>query len=221
MPSRRPPHHPVAVPTAVLTGALLSVSVGTVLYVATAKAIESDAQTRFRGMARTAQHAIQTRIKSYTDLLRGMAGLFHAKPEASADDFRHYVEQLDTPRNFPGIEAMNYARAVTPAELPSLDMDLRRRLRQYGVPEPAKPLRPVPGRDSHTIIVYMEPATPQTLGTLGLDLEARSYIRRTVAESRDNNTITSSGFRVKILPGEARVVNDRHDRRGVAPERVA
>lgn len=197
----RPSHHLVAVPTAALTGALLSVTVGGALYLATAKAIESDAQTRFRGMARTDQHAIETRIKSYTDVLRGMAGLFHANPDASADDFRHYVEQLDTPRNFPGIEAMNYARAVTPAELPGVDADVRRRLRQYGMPEPARPLRPVPDRDSHTIIIYMEPTTPQTLGTLGLDLEARSYIRRTVAESRDNNTITASGFRVKILPG--------------------
>ena len=32
----------------------------------------------------------------------------------------HYVEQLDTPRNFPGIEVMNYARTVGPAELAAL-----------------------------------------------------------------------------------------------------
>ncbi|BDT57997.1 hypothetical protein MasN3_14910 [Massilia varians] len=188
-------------PTAVLTGAVLSVTVGAALYLATAKAIETDAQTRFRAMARTAQFAIEARIKSYTDVLRGMAGLFHAKPNASADEFRYYVEQLDTPRNFPGIEAMNYARTVGPTGLPAIEADVRRRLRQYGMPEPATPLRPVPGRDSYTVIVYMEPATPQTLGTLGLDLEARSYIRHTVAESRDNNTMTASGFRVKILPG--------------------
>ncbi len=201
MPPRSSSNHHVVMPTAVLTGALLSVTVGAALYLATAKAIESDAQTRFRGMARTAQLAIDARIKSYTDVLRGMAGLFHANPNASADEFHYYVEQLDTPRNFPGIEAMNYARTVGPAELPVVEADVRRRLRRYGMPELAKPLRPVPGRDSYTVIVYMEPATPQTLGTLGLDLETRSYIRRTVEESRDNNTMTASGFRVKILPG--------------------
>ncbi len=207
MSPRRPPSHPVVLPTTMLTGALLSVTVGGALYLATAKAIESDAQTRFRGMARTAQFAIDARIKSYTNVLRGMAGLFHANPNASADDFHHYVEQLDTPRNFPGIEAMNYARTVGPADLPALEADVLRRLRQYGVPEPVRTLRPVPGRDSYTVLVYMEPAIPESLDKLGRDLEARSYIRRTAAESRDNNTIAASGLRVNVLPGSGPTQN--------------
>jgi signal transduction histidine kinase len=201
MSSRRPSAHAVAMPTAMLTGALLSLTVGTGLYLATAQAIEGDAQTRFRGMARAAQYTIESRIKSYSDVLRGMAGLFRANPNAGADEFRHYVEQLDTPHNFPGIEVMNYARTVGPSELAEVDADIRRRLRQYGMPEPATRLRPVPGRDSYTILVYMEPATPQTLDKLGLDLEARSYARRTAALARDNNTIAASGIRVRILPG--------------------
>ena len=196
-----PSNHPVVMPTAMLTGALLSVTVGAALYLATAKAIESDAQTRFRGMARTAQFAIEARIKSYTDVLRGMAGLFHANPDASADEFREYVEQLDTPRNFPGVHAMNYARNVGPAALPALNADLRRRLRQYGLPEPAWELRPVPGRDSYTVIVYMEPGTPEARAKIGLDLDALSQVRRAGAEARDNNAISASGTRVNVLPG--------------------
>ncbi len=207
MSPRRPPTHLVAMPTAMLTGALLSLTVGTALYIATAEAIESDASTRFRGMTRTAQYAIDARIKSYTDVLRGMAGLFHANPDASADDFRHYVEQLDISRNFPGIEAMNYARTVGPGGLAAVDADVRRRLRQYGMPEPARKLRPVPGRDTYTVLVYMEPAIPESLDKLGLDLEANSYIRRTAAESRDNNTIAASGLRVNILPGSGPTQN--------------
>ncbi len=201
MPPRSSSNHHVVMPTAMLTGALLSVAVGAALYLATAKAIETDAQTRFRGMARTAQFAIEARIKSYTDVLRGTAGLFRASSTVGADEFRHYVEQLDTPRNFPGIEVINFARSVGPAELPAVDADVRRRLRQHGMPEPATKLEAQPGRDSYTILLYMEPATPQTLDKLGLDLEARSYIRHTAAESRDNNTIAASGFRVRIGPG--------------------
>jgi len=195
------PAHLVKFPTTLLIGSLLSITVGAVLYAATDHALETDAQARFRGMARAAQYAIEARIKSYTDVLRGMAGLFHANPAASADDFRHYVEQLDTPRNFPGIEAMNYARTVGPAGLAAIDADVRSRLRRYGMPEPATRLTPVPGRDSYTILVYMEPALPQTLDKLGLDLEARSYIRETAAKSRDNNTIAASGLRLQIQPG--------------------
>lgn len=207
MSPRRPSAHLVATPTTMLTGALLSITVGTALYLATAEAIESDARARFRGMARTAQHAIDTRIKSYSDVLRGMAGLFHVNPEATADDFRHYVEQLDTPRNFPGIEAMNYARKVDASGLPAVDADVRRRLRQYGMPEPARKLQPVPGRDSYTVLVYMEPAIPESLNKLGVDLEARSYTRRTAEQSRDNNTIAASGLRVNVLPGSGPMQN--------------
>jgi len=201
------PAHLVKFPTTLLIGSLLSVSVGAALYVATAQAIESDAQARFRGMARAAQYAIDARIKSYTDVLRGMAGLFHASPSASADDFRHYVEQLDTPRNFPGIEAMNYARSVGPHQLAAVDADVRRRLRRYGMPGPARKLQPVPGRDSYTVLVYMEPAVPESLDKLGLDLEANSYIRRTAAKSRDDNSIAASGLRVNVLPGSGPTQN--------------
>ncbi len=195
------PAHLVKFPKTLLTGTLISVLVGAVMYAATAQAIDTDAKSRFRGMARAAQYAIDARIKSYTDVLRGMAGLLHANPEASADDFRHYVEQLDPPRNFPGIEAMNYARTVGPAGLAAVDADVRRRLRKYGMPEPAKRLEPVPGRDSYTVLVYMEPAVPESLDKLGLDLEANSYIRSTAAYSRDTNTIAASGLRVNVLPG--------------------
>ncbi|UVW29786.1 CHASE domain-containing protein [Massilia sp. H6] len=198
---RRHSYHRARMPTALLTGALLSMTVGTVLYTVTAEAIESDAQTRFRGMARTAQFAIDARIKSYTDFLRGMAGLFHASRNASADEFRHYVERLDTPRNFPGIEVMNYARSVSAEGLPAVDAEARNRLRKYGMPEPAAKLLPDPARDSYTVLVYVEPATPQTLAKLGIDLEARSYIRRIAAQSRDNNTVAASGFRVSAAPG--------------------
>ena len=201
MPSRRSPASLTTLPATLLTGALLSASIGATLYIATAKAIESDAQTRFAAMARAAQSTIDARIKSYSDVLRGAAGLFHAKPDASADDFRHYVQQLDTRHNFPGIEVMNFARNVGAAGLAAVEADLTHRLRQYGLPTPSDRLRPVPGRDSYTIIVYMEPATPKNLGKLGLDLEHRAWARRTAAEARDNNAMAASGIRVNMLPG--------------------
>jgi signal transduction histidine kinase len=201
MSSRRPTAHLVALPTTLLTGALLSVTIGTALYLATAEAIESDTSTRFRGMARAAQYTIEARIKSYSDVLRGAGGLFRANPQAGADEFRHYVEQLDTRVNFPGIEVMNYARTVGADGLPAIEADLRRRLRQYGVAEPVLHLQPVAGRDSYTVIVYIEPTNRQSVDKLGLDLEARAYTRLTVGAARDNNIMSASGTRVTMLPG--------------------
>ena len=201
MSSRRHPANLARLPTTLVTGALLSLTIGAGLYLATEEAIESDTRTRFRAMARAAQYTIDARIKSYSDVLRGAAGLFRANPDAGADEFRHYVEQLDTRRNFPGIEVINYARAVGPEGLAAIDEDLRRRLRKLAVPEPAERLRPVPGRGSYTIIVYIEPTNRNSLYKLGMDLEARSHTRGTLAAARDSNTMSASGTRVNMLPG--------------------
>ncbi|MCA1248908.1 CHASE domain-containing protein, partial [Massilia sp. MS-15] len=196
MPFSRRSTCPPATPAVVFTGALLSITIGAGFYLATAEAIESDAEERFRGMARATQYAIDARIKSYTDVLRGAAGLFHARPDTSDGEFRAYVEQLDTPRNFPGIVALNYARSVGPGALAALDAELRERLRAAGMPAPARGLVPVPGRAKHTVIVRIEPANPHTLAKLGTDLEENGHLRRLLYASRDGNTITTSGIRV-------------------------
>ncbi|MCA1858383.1 CHASE domain-containing protein [Massilia oculi] len=179
----------------------MSLAVGTALYLATAKAIDSDAEARFRGMARAAQHTIDARIKSYTDVLRGTAGLFHANADVSAEEFRQYVEQLDTPRNFPGMSVINFARTVRAADLPAIDAEIRQRLRQHGMPEPAQRLVPVPGRDSYSIITYIEPASRQALSKLGTDLERLPHVRSIHATTRDNNSIAASGTRLSMQPG--------------------
>jgi CHASE1-domain containing sensor protein len=94
-------------PATLLTGLLLSLAFGAGAYFATAEAIESDAHARFRGMARAAQNNIDTRIKGYGAVLRGVAGLFRVNPDTTASEFRQYVEQLDIKRSFPGIVVIN------------------------------------------------------------------------------------------------------------------
>lgn len=187
-------------PATLLTGALLSLAFGAASYFATSEAIESDARTRFRGMARSAQYTIDARIKSYSDVLRGVAGLFRANPETGANQFRQYVAQLDTGRNFSGIEVINYARAVRADHLPALNEELRARLARHGVAR-FEPLPALPERDTYTVLVFIEPLPPHALDKLGLDLEARGAVRRALATARDNGTLSASGTRIALLPG--------------------
>lgn len=190
-----------AAPATLLTGALLSLIVGAAGYFATAQAIESDAQTRFRNMARAAQYTIDARIKGYGDVLRGVAGLFRANPDLGADHFRHYVNQLDIERNFPGIEVINYARTVPASGLAALERELRERLRRMGNPGAAPSLTPVPGRNSYTVLMYIEPRYRSSIEKLGMDLEARSYTRQVLAYARDANVLSASGTRIALQPG--------------------
>lgn len=190
----------MSTPAILLTGALLSLAFSAASYFATSEAIESDARTRFRGMARAAQYTIDARIKSYSDVLRGVAGLFRANPETSADQFRQYVAQLDITRNFSGIEVINYARAVRAEHLPALNDELRARLARHGVRN-FQPLQALPERDTYTVLVYIEPLPPHALDKIGLDLEARGAVRRALATARDNGTLSASGTRIALEAG--------------------
>lgn len=187
------------VPAAMIIGVVLSLAFGAGAYLATSGAIESDAQTRFRAMARAAQNNIDARIKSYSDVLRGVAGLFRSEPDTSAAQFHQYVGELDIKRNFPGIVNINYARAVRADGLPALNDELQKRLARRGVVH--TPLQTAPDRDTYTVLVYMEPLPPNLLDRLGLDLEARGTTRRSLAVARDNGSSSASGTRIALRPG--------------------
>jgi signal transduction histidine kinase/CHASE1-domain containing sensor protein len=189
-------------PSTLVLGAGLSLAAGATLFSITTRMIESDAEQRFRGMARVAQYNISAHIKSYVDVLRGAAGLFRADPDISAAQFRHYVDQLDLKTNFPGIEVMNYAKVVTDAQRPAQEQRLRDRLQKLGYPHPEQfAIKQREPGSTYTVIVYIEPHPPLWLDKFGMDLEARQYTRLALAKSRDTNTMTASGTRVPILSG--------------------
>ncbi|WP_343024388.1 CHASE domain-containing protein [Massilia sp. MP_M2] len=195
-----PDRHPgLFVHAAMIVGVVLSLAFGAGAYFATSGAIESDAQTRFRAMARAAQNNIDARIKSYSDVLRGVAGLFRSEPDTSAAQFHQYVSELDIKRYFPGIVNINYARAVRADGLPALNDELYRRLARRGVVH--TPLLTAPDRDTYTVLVYMEPLPPNLLDRLGLDLEARGTTRRSLGLARDTGSLSASGTRIALRPG--------------------
>ncbi|MEW7850833.1 CHASE domain-containing protein [Massilia aurea] len=187
------------VPAAMIVGVVLTLAFGAGGYFATSEAIESDAQARFRAMARAAQTNIDARLKSYSDVLRGVAGLFRSEPNISAAQFRQYVGELDIKRNFPGIVNINYARAVRADRLPALNDELRERLARRGVVHES--LLPEPDRDTYTVLVYLEPLPANLLDKLGLDLEARGTTRRSLAVARDTGSSSASGTRIALRPG--------------------
>ena len=124
---------------------LLSCTVGAIFYVATANTIERDAQQRFQNMASSVQTAINGRIKSYTDVLRGSASLFMTSSDLTREQFHRYVEGLSLEKEFPGIEAVNFARHVTEAERPAFEARMGKELAALSDGYPPFQITP-PGR---------------------------------------------------------------------------
>ena len=177
-------------------GALLSLGVGTGLHISTSSAIENDAHERFLHMARSVQSILDSRIKSYADLLRGTSSLFLAGDEVTSEDFRRYVAGLDLENHFPGVETINFARTFSDAERPPVEEQLRRELGAQGVDFR---IRPAGRRPEYTVLTYIEPSSARA-DRVGIDLQARPAVALALAHSRDTGDASTSGTRVAIKP---------------------
>ena len=67
---------------------------------------------RFEKDAYSATHAIEIRLRSYEEMLRGLGALFDASNDTAREDFRAYVRSLDLPARYPGVQSLSFARYV-------------------------------------------------------------------------------------------------------------
>jgi signal transduction histidine kinase len=183
------------------TGVLLSSLIGLLFYLATAKSIESDSSERFRNMGRNAQSTINSRIKSYTDVLRGSASMFQTNEGLTRAQFHEYVAGLELKRHFPGIETINFARHVTDAERDAFEMRMQKDRTLEADGYSGFHIRPKERKESYEVLLYVEPIH-QWASMVGLDLGARPAVEKSIAYSRDTGVIATSGTPLKVLKGE-------------------
>lgn len=180
---------------AIWYGALFSATTGLLFYFAAAKIIEGDIRESFGNHARTAQNTINARIKSYTDVLRGTASLFSTIEPVTREQFREYVQGLNVRKHFPAIETINYAQYVRHEDLPAFVLRMRaeQQVQRFG----GRPFKvaPVAAEPDHSIITFIEPDVPW-YGAFGFDLHTNSYVRATIAASRDGAALMTSGTRI-------------------------
>lgn len=188
---------------ALWAGLGISAAVGLLFYVATAKSIESDSRERFGNLTRTAQFAINARIKNYTDVLRGGVSTFNTNPDFTRERFRHYVAGLDLDRHFPGIATINYGRHVAPSEMAQFLAEVKAQARP-GDGYPDYHVNPTGPRSSYTPLVYIEPVE-RWPAKVGYDLESKPAVAKALAESRDTGAISTSGQPLDVLTGPNRM----------------
>ena len=188
--------------TALWIGVPLSLVVGVLFYLATATSIEHDSRERFTAHARNAQHTITARIKSYTDLVRGTASLFHTSDPVTRKQFRNYVNGLDLPRFFPAVEAISFAQAFTDEQRDAVEALMR-------LPDMAPPngapfaIQPPGRRPAYTVLTLVEPENPGAKA-IGLDLQANTLTLNALRAMRDDGLLVTSGVPVKSMSGPKR-----------------
>jgi PAS domain S-box-containing protein len=177
----------------------LALLVGGALYLGAARTVEDDARQRFDNIAHASRGHLAGVVHAYSEVVRGLAGLFRANGgEVSRVQFRHYVEALEVPRQFPAIETVNYGVHVEDSRRDAFVAAVRadRSLAPGGYPD--FDIKPPGRRPSYTVITYMEPPAP--LGArLGVDMSAGvPMVAQALAEARDRGEISASGRPIVI-----------------------
>ncbi|HEU4375047.1 MAG TPA: CHASE domain-containing protein [Telluria sp.] len=179
-------------------GLAFSVLVSAALYASAVRTVEEDARQRFNGIARGAQTALEARIATFNDLVRGMTALFQAADgPVTRLQFHRYVEALDIPRQFPAIELVSFAAAFDDGRRDAFVDAVRgdRSLDPGGYP--GFDVSPPGRRPSYEVLTYIEPMLPLA-DRFGFDIARNPAVARALEHARDTGRLSSSGVPVMV-----------------------
>ncbi|WP_035817924.1 CHASE domain-containing protein [Janthinobacterium sp. RA13] len=185
-------------------GLLLALAVGGALYAGAARTVNDDAEQRFDNLTHSAQHSLITRVKSYSDLLRGLEALFRTSEHLTRRQFHDYVAGLDIARQFPAIESVNYAVAVPSAQRAAFIEAVRKDTSLSPRGYPAFTIRPPGERPEHTVLTYLEPDS-LLAERMGIDIGANPLVAQSLAQARDSGEVSASGQVIMIKGPPAHV----------------
>ena len=138
---------------------------------------------------------LKGRLTGYSQTLRVAAGLFGASAEVTRKDWRDFVAALRLERDYPAIQALAFARAVSAAELSALVREMRR----SGVADFA--VHPPGQRERYVVNVFSEPHAGYGSKMLGHDMWQDSEWREALQRARDAGEPMITG-KVTLKVGE-------------------
>src|ERR1044072_1397216 len=153
---------------------------------------EARDRLQFQSAVQHAQTSIKNRLETYISGLRAGSALFAASDEVTRDEFRIYVESLDFPRRFAGIQGIGFSLRVKPEEREALV----KRMRAEGFDQfrvwPDEP------RNEYHTIIYLEPRDRRNMAAIGYDMFTESVRREAMQRARDTGHPAATG-RVTLI----------------------
>src|SRR5437867_1948661 len=119
-------------------------------------------------------------------MLLGGKGLFATSDSVSRSEFRTYVERLDLPHRYSGIQGIGYVEYISPGRLPSV-------IRAARLDVPNFDIRPQGERAEYTAILYLEPLDRRNRAALGFDMFTESVRREAMERARNTGLPSMSG----------------------------
>ncbi len=125
-------------------------------------------QERIQRYTDRVESALRAHMGRYEDIVRGAQGFLSLERGVTAEEFRTYVDGLDSIHRHPGLASLAY---IVPVPAPAgSHPDLEGLVRQLHPPH-ADPLRPAAPDEPRYVIQYCEPAA-QSPNAVGLEVGA-------------------------------------------------
>ncbi len=160
---------------------------------------EAEDQARFKNSVAEIDRAIESKIATYTALLRAGTGLFAASESVGPQDFRRFVERLDLGALYPGVQGIGFSIRLKPEQKDALVQKMRR----SGLPD--FKIWPDYDRNEYYSIIYLEPLDRRNHVALGFDMFTEP-VRRAAMESACDSGLPAASGRVTLVqeidPGE-------------------
>ena len=141
----------------------------------------------FDNAVQATHDAIQYRVDAYTDILSSASGLFVADDTVERHEFRAFVDHLNLPRRYPGIQGIGLSLRV-PAEMLAGAVA---EIRTDGVPD--FHVWPEGARPEYHTIVMLEPMDRRNQAAIGYDMFTNPARREAMERARDSGQPIASG----------------------------
>jgi diguanylate cyclase (GGDEF)-like protein/PAS domain S-box-containing protein len=123
-------------------------------------------RVQFSAMSSDIVSALERRLATNADLLRGVAGLFASSQSVERKEFHTYVAGLQLKKHYPGIQGVGFAQSLPANALASHESAIR----AEGFPNYA--VHPSGQREHYSSIVYLEPFDWRNQRAFGFDMYA-------------------------------------------------
>jgi len=152
------------------------------------KHLRSRDEARFVARTDLFHYNVLQELDRCAQLLNDARALWAIHPPTSRDEWRAYVESLDLPASFPGLQALAFVERVPSAGLPVFEEQLRRDPSRDGDAADLQVQHQVQA-DEHYLVKFIEPLESNR-SALGYDLRSESNRRQAAERARDTGLVT-------------------------------
>ncbi|MGH9908811.1 MAG: CHASE domain-containing protein, partial [Pyrinomonadaceae bacterium] len=158
---------------------------------------EAEDGARFRALAQEVHYSIESRLETYTALLRAGTGLFAASETVNQDEFKSFIQRLDLAAHYPGVRVIGFSLRFRPEEMATL-IESRKRagMSDFRV-------WPESQSDEYHSIIFLEPLDGRNKPAVGYDMFTEPIRRAAMERARDTGLPAASGRVTLIQESEA------------------